>query len=106
ASPVQSPAELAVLIQAFNAMLDLVESRDRELKEAHDDLELRVERRTAQLESANKELEAFAYSVSHDLRAPLRHMDGFSALLESQYGSGMDPGAQRYLALIRAGAQQ
>jgi signal transduction histidine kinase len=65
-----------------------------------------LEQRTAQLESANKELEAFSYSVSHDLRAPLRHISGFSKILMEEFGSTFDPNAQRYLERIQAGAKK
>ncbi|HNB50681.1 MAG TPA: GAF domain-containing protein [Anaerolineales bacterium] len=68
------------------------------------ELEQRVRERTAQLEIANQELEAFSYSVSHDLRAPLRAMDGFSHLLLENYSSQLPPEAQRYLSLIQKGS--
>ena len=57
--------------------------------------------RTAELEAANKELEAFTYSVSHDLRAPLRHVDGFSKLLVEEHHAELSPDAQEYVATIR-----
>ncbi len=77
---------------------------DRKRIEA--ELEQRVAERTAQLEVANRELEAFAYSVSHDLRAPLRAIDGFSqALLEDNLGQ-LDAAGQDYLRRVRQGAQQ
>jgi len=64
-------------------------------------LEARVSARTVELEVANKELEAFTYSVSHDLRAPLRHIDGFSKLLLEEHSPHLPEAARRYLALIR-----
>jgi PAS domain S-box-containing protein len=62
--------------------------------------------RAAQLESANSELESFSYSVSHDLRAPLRHIDGFSSLLTRRIASSPDPEVQRYVATISRAARQ
>ena len=70
------------------------------------ELEQRVIERTAQLEAANKELEAFSYSVSHDLRAPLRTMDGFSQAVLEDFGPQLPEECQRYLKTIRKGAQR
>jgi PAS domain S-box-containing protein len=69
-------------------------------------LELRVTERTAELEDANRELEAFSYSVSHDLRAPLRAVDGFSRILLEDHAAGLDGDARRYLDLVRSSTQQ
>ncbi|MBX3155709.1 MAG: GAF domain-containing protein [Deltaproteobacteria bacterium] len=70
-----------------------------------DGLERRVAERTQALETANRELEAFAYSVSHDLRSPLRSIEGFSNLLEEDHGAQLDPDARRMLAVVRKNAQ-
>ncbi|MDG6104936.1 PAS domain S-box protein [Dactylosporangium aurantiacum] len=69
------------------------------------ELELRVAERTADLREANAELESFSYSVSHDLRAPLRAVDGFAKMLALDYGDALDEQARRYIGRIRAGAQ-
>jgi len=70
------------------------------------ELEQRVQERTAELEATNKELEAFSYSVSHDLRAPLRAIDGFSAILNTDFMSRLDKEGQRVLGIICAEAKR
>lgn len=79
---------------------------EEELQELNAELEQRVERRTAELETANNELEAFSYSVSHDLRSPLRTVDGFSQALIEDYGDKLPDEGRRYLQTIREGAQR
>ncbi len=77
-----------------------------ELLKLNAELEKRVVERTAQLEAANKELEAFSYSVSHDLKAPLRGIDGYSQLLEETAGDRLDEESRLFLHNIRQGAAQ
>jgi signal transduction histidine kinase len=100
-APVTTQAdEIAVLIEAFNEMLGQIQERDTALQAARDDLELRVVRRTDQLESVNRELESFTYSVAHDLRAPLRHIQGFADALAEDCADRLDPAARGYLDRI------
>lgn len=78
----------------------------RNAQKLNEELEQRVVDRTTQLEAANKELEAFAYSVSHDLRAPLRSIDGFSQALLEDYVTSLEDEAQHYLQRVRAASQR
>jgi len=95
-----STYELAVLVDSFNAMLTEIQQRDRSLQDAHAQLEARVRERTEELRVINSELEAFHLFVSHDLRAPLRHITGFATLLEQQSGESLNPDGRRYLTTI------
>lgn len=96
---VQQKDELAVLVDSFNEML-------KELQKSHDELEQRVRERTRELLAANRELEVFSYSVSHDLRGPLDTLNGFAYLLLKQYGAGLDEQARDLIEHIRSSGRR
>jgi PAS domain S-box-containing protein len=109
------PAEIAINrieLQGrhmFTAYLrDITERReaDARIQELHENLERRVQQRTAELEDANRQLESFSYSVSHDLRAPARHVLGFAELLNKQLSGWSDPAAQRLVRVITESARR
>jgi light-regulated signal transduction histidine kinase (bacteriophytochrome) len=91
-------------IAGLSGSLDDISTRkiaELTLKNLNQELEARVRLRTAELENSNRELEAFSYSVSHDLRAPLRAIDGFAHIIEEDYVERIDPAGRAYLARIR-----
>lgn len=77
---------------------------DDRIRHMNVELEKRVKERTAQLETSNKELEAFSYTISHDLRAPLRAINGYSQIIKEEYAAGLSPIAVNYFDLIRKNA--
>jgi PAS domain S-box-containing protein len=105
-TPYFGPA--GTLLGLIGISRDISERRrvEEEVRRLNTDLEKRVAERTSQLEAANRELEAFSYSVSHDLRSPLRTLDGFSQAVLEDYGDVLPEEGRRYLQTIREGAQR
>ena len=98
--------EAGEIVKWFGTCTDIHELRiaQGKLQQLKDELEVRVAARTADLQDANREMEAFSYTVSHDLRAPLRHIAGFIDLLKADLGSALDEKDKNYMRIIAEAA--
>lgn len=104
--PVRDDQGQVVSWAGINLDISNLKHAEDEIRRLNADLEERVRQRTAELEASNSELEAFSYSVSHDLRAPLRAIDGFSRIVLDDYGNRLDDEGKRQLGVIRANTQR
>jgi PAS domain S-box-containing protein len=105
-SPIHDSDHKVTSVVATVRDISLRKAAEEEVRRLNRELESRVRERTAQLEAANRELEAFSYSVSHDLRTPLRAIDGFSRILVEDYGGQLEGEAVEFLQLVRENTQQ
>ncbi|MDB6025214.1 MAG: hypothetical protein JWM68_1437, partial [Verrucomicrobiales bacterium] len=97
--------ELGELTDAFNKMLEQIQKAEEEIRVLNVGLEERVQSRTAELAASTKEMEAFTYSVSHDLRAPLRHIAAFGEILQEDFSHQLTPESHDYLQRMVDGAR-
>ena len=97
--------EIATLVEAFNDMLQEIQIRDKALLDARESLEKRVQERTAELRAANKELEAFSYSVAHDLRGPLDVVSGMTYVMQKTFLDRLGPEGIEMLETVQRSAK-
>lgn len=98
--------EVGLLTDAFNKMLTQIEHQDQEIKRFNQELEAKVADRTAEIKQAYQEMEAFSYMVSHDLNAPLRHIDSYLEIYFERYGDQLDDGAKKTLSTVMRNARK
>jgi len=103
-APVRTDDEIGEMARAFNVMTDELQKSLREQRALNDQLEERVIERTAELTASNRELESFSYTVSHDLRAPLRAISGYAQILQKDYHASLEDGARAMLNKISENA--
>jgi len=115
--PERGPQEVVALTRSFNSLLQMVALRESQRDQAEDarrrdaerytaELERRVQERTAELEASNRELEAFGYSIAHDLRAPLRSIHTFSTALQEDYANVLDESGRDHLRRVIAASER
>lgn len=104
-STIHDPGGQAVRFAGVGVDISELKAAEERVRNLNPDLEQQVRDRTALLAAANKDLESFAYSVSHDLRTPLRTIEGFAAMLEDEYRAALPPDAAGMLDRIRSASQ-
>ena len=106
AAPVPDIAEIAAARRLLDESAQKRATDEAEIRRLNTELELRVAERTAELTASNRDLDSFAYSVSHDLRAPLRSIDGFANVIEEDYGARFDAEGRDALRRVRGAARR